>query len=97
MTTEIPVTQAKQGGCGCGHSHTETPVLDARQLAPAIRHGAILGALSSLAPGAQLVLVAPHDPLPLLAQIEQAHGDAIAVEYLDRAPDAVQVQFTRVG
>ncbi len=97
MTQEIPVTQAKQGGCGCGCSHNETPVLDARSLAPAIRHGAILGAVASLAPGAAVVLIAPHDPLPLLAQIRDAHGDAIAVEYLDRAPDAVQVQLTRVG
>ena len=95
MTQEIPVTQAKQGGCGCGCSHNETPVLDARSLAPAIRHGAILGAVASLAPGAAVVLIAPHDPLPLLAQIREAHGDAIEVSYLQEGPEAWTLKLAR--
>ena len=95
MTQEIPVTQAKQGGCGCGCSHNETPVLDARSLAPAIRHGAILGAVASLAPGAAVVLIAPHDPLPLLAQIADREAGAITVRYLDEGPDAWRLRLTR--
>ncbi len=96
MTTEIPVTQAKQGGCQCGCSHDELPELDARTLPPAIRHGSILGALESLQPGASMVLIAPHDPLPLLAQVAERFGDAIEYGYGDRQPDAVRVRFTRV-
>ena len=93
--TDLPVVEKPT--CTCGHHDEELPVLDARAIPHAIRHAAILGAVASLSPGKALALVAPHNPLPLLAQIRDAHGDAIAVEYLDRAPDAVQVQLTRVG
>lgn len=95
MTTQIPVARAPQGGCQCGHSHDELPILDARELPHAIRHGAILGALASLQPGAALVLVAPHDPLPLIAQIGDLYGDAIEFDYLDRDPQAVRLQMTK--
>ena len=44
-TTDLPVTQTKQGGCQCGHENEVLPELDARELPHAIRHGAILGAL----------------------------------------------------
>ena len=37
----------------------------------AIRHATIFGALDSVLPGAGLDLVAPHDPLPLLDQVDQ--------------------------
>lgn len=96
MTTDIPVTETKQGGCQCGHSPDELPELDARALPHAVRHGAILGALASLQPGAAMVLVAPHDPLPLLAQVDDLYGDAIEVAYLDRAPQAVRLQLTKL-
>lgn len=95
--SQIPVTEtAKGGGCGCGCSHDGTPELDARELPPMIRHGAILGSLASVPVGGALVLIAPHDPLPLLGQINDIYGDAITVEYLDRQPDAVKVQFNKV-
>lgn len=97
MSTEIPVTQAKQGGCQCGCAHDLTPELDARTLAPAIRHGAILGALSSLQPGADLVLIAPHDPKPLLAQVTEMFEDAVVFDYVDRTPDAVRVRFRKIS
>lgn len=94
MTTEIPVTETKQGGCQCGNAHEEV-VLDVRQVPHAIRHGVVFGALAQLQPGAAMVLVAPHDPLPLLGQIFDLYGDAVEVDYLDRAPQAVQVQLTK--
>ena len=31
-----------------------------------------------------MVLIAPHDPLPLLAQLAQREGDAVEVSYLQR-------------
>ena len=94
MTREIPLTQAVHEGCGCHHANAEPPEIDAHALPHAIRHAAILGAVASLAPGAALVVKAPHDPLPLLAQIAQIHGDAIEVEYLDRTPEVVRVRLT---
>jgi hypothetical protein len=47
------------------------PELDARSVPHVIRHATILGALDSVSAASALVLVAPQDPLPLLAQLEQ--------------------------
>ena len=56
--------------CACGEAETgELPELDARAVPHAIRHATIFGALDALGPGGGLVLVAPHDPLPLLDQL----------------------------
>lgn len=73
----------------------ETPVLDARTIPHAIRHATIFGALSAIAPGNALVLVAPHDPLPLLGQIAEREGDAIAVSYLQRGPEEWRLKLSR--
>jgi len=90
-----------QSGCG-GHSCTcgeqdapGFPELDARQVPHAIRHATVFGALDSVARGGGLVLVAPHDPLPLLAQIEQRYSGAFDVEYLQRGPDAWRLNLVR--
>lgn len=93
-TTDIPVTEARHS-CACGHENEALPELDARAVPHAIRHGAILGALASLQPGGAMVLIAPHDPLPLLGQIRDLYGDAIEVDYLDRAPRAVRLKLTK--
>lgn len=93
--TDLPLTE-KKGGCSCGHHDEELPVLDARQIPHAIRHAAILGAVDSLTPGRALALVAPHDPQPLLAQIEAAHGKSIEVSYLERGPEAWTLRLARV-
>ena len=58
--------------CSCGEAAGPGyPELDARSVPHAIRHATIFGALSSVVPGEGLLLVAPHDPLPLLDQIDQ--------------------------
>jgi uncharacterized protein (DUF2249 family) len=41
------------------------------------------------------VLLAAHDPLPLLAQIEQRHPDEFAVEYLERGPETWRLRLLR--
>lgn len=92
--SEIPVNQ---GGCQCGCNHDEMPELDARTLPPAIRHGAILGALESLKPGTSMVLIAPHEPHPLLAQVAERFGDEIEHAIGTVQPGAVRVRFTRKG
>lgn len=90
---EIPVTEVRQG-CTCGEDHG-TPELDARAIPHAIRHATIFGALSAVQPGGAMVLVAPHDPLPLLAQIAEREGDAIEVTYLERGPEAWRLRLAR--
>lgn len=88
---------------GTEHSHQSLPLagadlpeLDARLIPHAIRHGAIFGALGQVPPGRAMVLVAPHDPLPLLAQLEELEGEAVAVSYLERGPQAWRLRFDRV-
>ena len=83
--------------CGCGDHEADWPELDARVIPHAIRHGAIIGAFSQLAPGAAMVLVAPHTPLPLLAQIEQLMPGALQVSYLEEGPQAWRLLFTRTA
>ena len=79
-TYTIGHSDAEGHTCGCHEQDTAAPELDARQIPHAIRHGAILGSLGQLQPGASLVLVAPHNPLPLLAQIDQAWPDGFSRE-----------------
>lgn len=94
--TELPLAQAHT--CACGDQHDQPyPELDARAIPHAIRHAAIFGALDSLGTGAGIVLVAPHDPLPLLDQARARYGDTLSVEYLQRGPEAWRLQLVRVG
>jgi uncharacterized protein (DUF2249 family) len=81
--------------CACGEQDTEVPELDARLIPHAIRHATIFGALGGLHPGGALDLVAPHDPQPLLAQVEQTAPGAFAIEYLERGPEAWRLRFSR--
>lgn len=82
--------------CGC-HDETsaDAPELDARAIPHAIRHATIFGALDAVQPAAAMVLIAPHDPLPPLAQIEQRTPGAFEVDYLQRGPDVWRLRFTR--
>ncbi len=91
---ELPVVE--KSSCGCGCTDESLPELDARVIPHAIRHATIFGAVDSLASGAALVLIAPHDPLPLLAQFVGRYGeDGLAVEYLERGPEAWKLKLTR--
>lgn len=84
--------------CGCGETpRAGHPELDATAIPHAIRHATIFGALDSVAPGGAMVLVAPHDPLPLLAQLEQRSNDGFTVEYLERGPETWRLLLTRRG
>lgn len=86
------------GGCTCGESDgPDLPELDARAVPHAIRHATIFGALDAVELGGGLVLVAPHDPLPLLRQLEDRAPGAFTVEYLERGPDAWRLRLLRVA
>lgn len=91
--TEINLTP--KSGCGCGGHDDSLPELDARVIPHAVRHAAIHGVVDNLQPGSAFVLVAPHDPVPLLRQIADRHGDAISVSYLAQGPDAWKLKLAR--
>jgi uncharacterized protein (DUF2249 family) len=95
----------QEGGCGseghaCGCSEPEAPgypELDARTIPHAIRHATIFGALDAVRAGDGLVLLAPHDPLPLLGQLEQRAPGAFEVDYLERGPETWRLSLVRQG
>lgn len=81
--------------CGCGEADGgELPVLDVRTVPHAIRHATVFGAIEAISHGGGMVLVAPHDPVPLLAQIQERHPGVFAIDYLERGPDAWRLQLT---
>lgn len=90
---ELPVIQ--QPSCQCGHDGTEAHVLDVREIPHLIRHGAVLGSLRQLPAGASFILVAPHDPKPLLAQIQEEFGESVRHDYVQEGPDAWKIQLTK--
>lgn len=75
----------------------EIPVLDVRPIARSIRHATVIGALSAIKPGRSLDLVAPHDPQPLLRQVEGLEPDTWSVDYLEEGPEAWTLRLTRAG
>ena len=81
-------------GCGCGGA-AKVPSLRVTDIPKSVRHGALIGGLTSLSSGGQLVLIAPHDPKPLLAQLAETAPDTFEIEYLANGPDEWQLQFTR--
>lgn len=83
-------------GCTCGESDgPEYPELDVRTVPHAIRHATVFGALDSVSADDGMVLVAPHDPLPLLAQIDQRYSGGFSVDYLQSGPEAWRLKFVR--
>ena len=82
----------------CNHTPPEAIYpFDARGVAKRFRHAAIFGALDSLHPGETMRFCNDHYPLPLLAQLQARYGEGITIEYLQREPGAIVIDFTRVG
>jgi uncharacterized protein (DUF2249 family) len=82
--------------CTCGHDGSESMVLDSRTIPHAIRHAAIFDALEAIQPGISLDLMASHDPLPLLAQLERNHPNTFSITYLESGPDVWTLHLTRI-
>ncbi|WP_435615747.1 DUF2249 domain-containing protein [Streptomyces coelicoflavus] len=92
---QIEETGGCGGVCGCGGAEeVNEPELDVRDVPHAIRHATVFGALDAVPAGTAMVLVAHHDPLPLLAQIEQRKPGVFAVEYLERGPEAWRLRLS---
>jgi uncharacterized protein (DUF2249 family) len=68
---------------------------DARGIAKRFRHAAIFGALDSLNAGETMRFVNDHDPLPLLGQLQTRYGDAVTIEYRQRDPGAIAIDFIK--
>ena len=96
---ELPIVESstQSSDCGCGEHDHNHPELDARVIPHAIRHAAIHGVVDTLQPGAAFVLVAPHDPIPLLNQIAARNGESVTVEYVARGPEAWKLKVARVS
>ena len=94
MTKSVPLETTTTGGCGCGHHEEEDLVLDVRPIPHAIRHASVLGAFAAIPVGGSLVLVAPHNPVPLLNQL--AERSPIGVEYLVEGPDEWRLRINRL-
>ena len=90
----LPIVE-RQGGCACGEHDDAVPLLDVRVIPHAIRHATIFGAIGGLRAGQQMDLVADHDPLPLLAQLEERAPQRFEVSYLERGPEAWRIQLVR--
>jgi uncharacterized protein (DUF2249 family) len=92
-------TDAQEGGCGgncsCGGQDDAAPELDARLIPPAIRHAAIFGALGAVMPGDSMVLIAPHEPLPLLEQIAAAQPGEWTSSSAQSGAEEWRVRLTR--
>ncbi len=95
-TGAVSPEESNAAACGC-HEEADPsyPVLDARVVPHAIRHATVFGALDAVRAGRGLVLVAPHDPLPLLAQLERRSPGAFSVSYLERGPEAWRLSVVR--
>ena len=72
-----------------------THVFDARAVARRFRHSAIFGALGALRNGETMRFINDHDPLPLLAQLNDRFGEHLTIEYRQRDP--VVIDFGIVG
>lgn len=82
----------------CNHTTQEALYpFDARGIAERFRHAAIFGALDALMPGETMRFCNDHDPLPLLAQLQQRYGDRLGIEYKQREPGAIVIDFTVVS
>lgn len=90
---ELTITET-HSGCGCEEEHG-LPELDARAIPHKIRHGAVIGAFGQVRPGAAMVLLAPHDPKPLLAQLGQVEGEALDISYLEEGPEVWRIRLAR--
>jgi uncharacterized protein (DUF2249 family) len=79
------------------HLHVQADRLypfDARGIAKRFRHAAIFGALDALVPGETMQFCNDHDPLPLLAQLRERYGETVSIQYVNREPGEIVINFS---
>lgn len=94
---EAAVEQPQSGGCACGGHDEALPEIDVQTIPHAVRHAALFGAIESLRPGAGLILSATHDPVPLLRQLHERHGEDFRATYLDEGPERWRILVRRAN
>ncbi len=93
---DAPAAAPGHGGCACGgHDEPGLSELDTRVIPHAIRHATIFGALDGLTSGRGILLIANHNPLPLLAQLTQRAPGAYQVDYVENGPDVWRLSMVR--
>ena len=97
MTELLGHGDDEDGGhhCTCAETDADVPVLDVRTIPHAIRHATVFGAFDAVPPGAAMELVAHHDPIPLLHQLEQRSGGGLIVSYVERGPEVWRLLLGR--
>ena len=70
---------------------------DARGIAKRFRHAAIFGAFDALLAGETMRFCNDHDPLPLLDQLRARYAQKIAINYVQREPGAIVIDFARLA
>ncbi|HEU4853368.1 MAG TPA: DUF2249 domain-containing protein [Telluria sp.] len=83
--------------CSTPATDTGMYAFDARGVARRFRHAAIFGALQALTPGETMRFYNDHDPLPLLAQLDNFFGPRIEMAYVAREAAGVIIDFRIVS
>ena len=83
MATPAPAPAPRTAFVGCGN------------LGMAILFGALRS--GALQPGETMRFCNDHDPLPLLAQLQQRYGQHLEITYLQREPGAIVIDFVVVA
>lgn len=96
LVEDLPASAPRPGGCTCGEHDRDVPELDVREIPHAIRHATVFGAFEAVVPGGSMVLIAPHDPLPLLRQLTERTDGRLDVGYEQRGPQAWRLRLTRL-
>jgi len=96
----MTLNDSNGGAAARPHLHLSPEAIypfDARGIAKRFRHAAIFGALEALTPGETMRFVNDHDPLPLLNQMAAHFGASVEIEYRQRAPEGVVIDFIKRG
>ncbi|MBL9167912.1 MAG: DUF2249 domain-containing protein [Verrucomicrobiales bacterium] len=70
-------------------------LIDVRTMPPRERHPKIFGMWEELAPGAAILLVNDHDPVPLYYQFACEYTGTFRWEYLEQGPDIFRVRISK--
>ncbi len=92
---EQAATSGCGGGCGCGGHAATTDVLDVRVIPHSVRRATVLAAIGAVQPQASLLLLAPHDPVPVLEMVTATYPDEFAWTYDSTGPETWAVLLTR--
>lgn len=105
MTTSEKTSCGCGGACGGGGNVVsvedamsavvpETD-LDVREIPHESRHARVIGVVTALVPGESVVIAAPHDPKPLLNEIDCDVPGDFRTDYLLAGPVVWRAQITR--